>query len=83
MHLTAQQDDLINFGKLIMTMCCEFFLPGHLPLQAMEHIARHYSAELAELVRYLISKPDGNKGIDEVVRRTGPRILNEIDAAQR
>jgi PAB-dependent poly(A)-specific ribonuclease subunit 3 len=49
----------------------------------LEHIARHYSPDVKNLVMFLISKPGPLKSIDDVIRMLGPRILNELDAAQK
>jgi PAB-dependent poly(A)-specific ribonuclease subunit 3 len=49
----------------------------------LEHISRHYSPDVKNLVMFLISKPGPLKSIDDVIRMLGPRILNELDAAQK
>lgn len=80
-----QQEDLLSFGQLVISLTCDFFQPT-LPLSLpLEHISRHYSSDLSNLILYLISKPAQGqvKSIDEVVKMMGPRILNELDAVQR
>lgn len=80
-----QQEDLLSFGKLIISLTCDFFQPT-LPLSLpLDHISRHYSSDLSNLILYLISKPAQGKvkSIDEVIKMMGPRILNELDAVQR
>ncbi|GFZ47901.1 PAB1P-dependent poly(A)-nuclease [Saitozyma sp. JCM 24511] len=77
-----QQEDLVSFGKLVISMCCEFFQPGQHPAAPLDHIARHYSPDVKNLVLFLISKPQPIKSIDDVIRMLGPRILNELDAMQ-
>ncbi|AFR97394.1 PAB-dependent poly(A)-specific ribonuclease subunit PAN3 [Cryptococcus neoformans C23] len=79
-----QQEDLLSFGQLVISLTCDFFQPT-LPLSLpLEHISRHYSSDLSNLILYLISKPAQGqvKSIDEVVKMMGPRILNELDAVQ-
>jgi PAB-dependent poly(A)-specific ribonuclease subunit 3 len=66
-----------------MTLCCEFFVPGQHPAAPLDHIARHYSPDVKNLVMYLCGKPAGGKSIDEVVGILGLRILNEFDAMQK
>ncbi|WVR04775.1 hypothetical protein IAU60_001787 [Kwoniella sp. DSM 27419] len=77
-----QQEDLVSFGKLIISMCCDFFQPGQHPNIPLEHIQRNYSADVRNLVIFLISKPSPVKNIDEALKLMGPRILNELDAMQ-
>ncbi|WVQ79899.1 hypothetical protein IAT38_001999 [Cryptococcus sp. DSM 104549] len=77
-----QQEDLVSFGKLIISLCCEFFTPGLPPALPLEHIARHYSPDVKNLVMFLIGKPSIMKTIDEALKMMGPRILNELDAMQ-
>ena len=80
-----QHDDLVSLGKLIMTLCCEWFVPGQHPAAPLDHISRHYSPDVKNLVMYLCGKPPGPQGknIDEVVSILGLRILNEFDAMQK
>ncbi|GMK59263.1 hypothetical protein CspeluHIS016_0702780 [Cutaneotrichosporon spelunceum] len=79
-----QQEDLLNFGQLVMSLCADFFQPGHAQsvAQGLEYIGRAYSLDLKNLVGYLLGKPTALKTIDEVLRLAGPRILNELDALQ-
>jgi PAB-dependent poly(A)-specific ribonuclease subunit 3 len=78
-----QHDDLVSFGKLIMTLCCEWFVPGQHPAAPLDHISRHYSPDVKNLVMYLCGKPPSGKNIDEVISILGLRILNEFDAMQK
>ena len=83
-RLTTQHDDLVSLGKLIMTLCYEWFVPGQHPAAPLDHISRHYSPDVKNLVMYLCGKPpSGIKSIDEVVGILGLRILNEFDAMQK
>lgn len=67
----------------MISLCCEFFTPGQHPGPPLEHIARHYSPDVKNLVMFLISKPQALKSVDDVIRMLGARILNELDASQR
>lgn len=78
-----QHDDLVSLGKMIMTLCCEWFVPGQHPAAPLDHISRHYSPDVKNLVMYLCGKPPSGKSIDEVVSILGLRILNEFDAMQK
>ena len=74
---------MVSFGKLVITLSCEFFQPGQHPAAPLDHISRHYSPDVKNLVLFLISKPGPAKSVDEVIRMIGPRILNELDAMQK
>ncbi|TYJ55485.1 hypothetical protein B9479_003875 [Cryptococcus floricola] len=84
-----QQEDLMQFGKLIVSLASDLFQPS-MPQQslpaAVDHISRQYSPDMRDLVLWLITKPPGSgssgKTIDEVIKMMGPRILNELDAMQ-
>lgn len=80
--LPFQQEDLVSFGKLVISMACDFFTPGQHPAEPVEHIKRMYSPDVKNLVLYLISRPGPSKSIDEVIRMIGTRMLNEFDAMQ-
>ncbi|KAK1921730.1 poly(A)-specific ribonuclease [Papiliotrema laurentii] len=77
-----QQEDLVSLGKLILIMACEFFQVGLHPAGPLDHIARHYSPDVKNLVLFCLSKPNPGKNVDEVIKMIGPRILNELDAMQ-
>jgi len=81
--LSRQQEDLVSFGKLVISMACEFFAPGQHPAAPLDHVARNYSPDLKNVILFLISKPGPTKTIDDVVRILGPRMLNELDAMQK
>ncbi len=80
---TLQQEDLVSFGKLLISMACEFFDIGQHPAAPLDHIARHYSPDLKNVILFLISKPQPTKTVDDVIRMLGPRMLNELDAMQK
>jgi PAB-dependent poly(A)-specific ribonuclease subunit 3 len=76
-----QQEDLINFGQLIVSLACGSLLVGHNMPKAMDHLSRQYSADLKNVVAYLLSKPSSYKNIDDVISMMGPRMLQEINSA--
>ena len=82
-NLCPQQEDLVSFGKLVISMACEFFAPGQHPAAPLDHIARYYSPDLKDVIMFLISKPQPNKTVDDVIRMLGPRLLNELDGMQK
>lgn len=79
----TKQEDLVSFGKLVISMACEFFAPGQHPAAPLDHITRNYSSDLKNVILFLISKPQPNKTVDDVIRMLGSRMLNELDAMQK
>ena len=77
-----QQEDLLAFGKLIVSLACNSTQSIHTLPQSVELISRYYSADLKDVVLYLLSKPMATKTVDEVIRMIGPRILHEINSSQ-
>ncbi|CAO3616932.1 unnamed protein product [Mucor hiemalis] len=77
-----QQEDLLSFGKLIVALACNSMQSSvNLP-QSFEYLSRFYSPDLKNVALYLLSKPSSTKGIDEVFRLVGPRMLHEVNSAQ-
>ncbi|TPX51602.1 hypothetical protein SeMB42_g00074 [Synchytrium endobioticum] len=76
-----QQDDLFHFGQLIVACACGSLGSVHNLPKSLEHIGRHYSPDMKNVVAYLLSKPTMAKTIDDVVLMIGPRILHEINSA--
>jgi PAB-dependent poly(A)-specific ribonuclease subunit 3 len=77
-----QQEDLLSFGKLMIALACNSLQSFTDLAQSFEHIARFYSPDFKNLILYLLSKPQPNKNIDEVIVMIGPRILHEINCSQ-
>ncbi|KAJ9114415.1 hypothetical protein QFC20_001558 [Naganishia adeliensis] len=77
-----QQDDLLNFGKLLVSLCCGSTAAVHALSPALDHIQANYSPDFKSIIMYLIGKPSPTKSIDDILVMMGPRILNEFDAMQ-
>ncbi|KAI9351675.1 kinase-like domain-containing protein [Pilaira anomala] len=77
-----QQEDLLSFGKLIVTLACHSTKSSLNLSQSFEYIARFYSPDIKNLVLYLFSKPVHTKSIDNVFKLIGPRILHELNSSQ-
>ncbi|RHZ78795.1 hypothetical protein Glove_156g105 [Diversispora epigaea] len=73
-----QQDDLLNFGKLIISLACNSLSSVQNP-KSIDFISRHYSPDFKNVILYLLSKPSPTKSIDDVVTMIGTRILHEIN----
>lgn len=76
-----QQDDLLALGKLIIALGCGSTSSVHNLPKSVDHISRAYSAELKNVVLYLLSKPGPRKSIDEVLALAGPRVLDELNSS--
>ncbi|KAJ3192239.1 PAB-dependent poly(A)-specific ribonuclease subunit 3 [Irineochytrium annulatum] len=75
----AQHDDLIHFGHLVVALACGSLQAiNNLP-QSIEMLTHSHSADLKNMVLYLLSKPSNVKTIDDVIAMIGPRILHEIN----
>ncbi|OBZ82346.1 PAB-dependent poly(A)-specific ribonuclease subunit pan3 [Choanephora cucurbitarum] len=77
----CQQEDLLLFGKLILSLACHS-LPTTSLIQPMEYISRFYSADLKHVVLYLLAKPSSEKSMDDVFSMIGPRLLHELNSSQ-
>lgn len=84
-----QQEDLIQFGKLLVSLCCgttaaaaNVHHPNNLAA-SLESIQATYSPDVKLIIMYLLGKPGPGKGIDDVLVMLGPRLLNEFDAMQK
>ena len=80
------QDDLVNFGRLILGLATNTN-PAHLSnLKAsIDQMSRTYSIELRDTVVWLLSpqQPPQTKGIDEFLRGIATRIVTSFDESQQ
>ncbi|KAI9203946.1 uncharacterized protein BJ171DRAFT_507112 [Polychytrium aggregatum] len=76
-----QQEDLLHLGQLIVALCCGALGAVHNLAQSVEYIGRQYSADVRNVIMYLLSKPTTFKSIDDVITMMGPRLLTEINSA--
>ncbi|KAJ3170528.1 PAB-dependent poly(A)-specific ribonuclease subunit 3 [Geranomyces variabilis] len=76
-----QQEDLLHFGQLIVALACGSLHAIHNLPKSIDHIVRHNSIDLKNVILYLLSKPSSYKSVDDVVTMIGPRILHEINSA--
>ncbi|KAJ3387933.1 PAB-dependent poly(A)-specific ribonuclease subunit 3 [Entophlyctis sp. JEL0112] len=75
------QDDLVNFGRLIVSLACGSLGAVHNLTKSLETISKHYSAELKNVILALLSKRNSFKGIDDVLTMIMPKILQEANSA--
>ncbi|XJO76819.1 hypothetical protein BDV3_007295 [Batrachochytrium dendrobatidis] len=78
-----QQEDLRNFGKLIVSLAV-----GSLPAlqniqKCLDHIRKHFSPDLTTVVMYLLGNTPAIKSIDGILQLIASRLLDEMDSAFR
>ena len=71
--------DLISFGKLILTLGCRNVNASSLNLDTL---TRFYSADLSNIVAYLISS-EPEKSVSYILGILGTRLLTHIDSIQQ
>ncbi|CEP17331.1 hypothetical protein [Parasitella parasitica] len=76
-----QQEDLLSFGKLIISLACNTPVPAT-SMQSFDFMSRFYSPDLKNVAYYLLGKPTMSKSIDEVFVLIGPRLLHELNSSQ-
>ncbi|KAI8621102.1 hypothetical protein BC830DRAFT_1095808 [Chytriomyces sp. MP71] len=79
--LQFQQDDLVNFGRLIVALACGSLASVHNLPKSLEHISRSYSPDLKNVILLLLSKRNSYKSIDEVLGLMMPRVVQETSLA--
>ncbi len=79
--LQHQQEDLLNFGQLIVALGTGSLMATHNLQKSLELIGRQYSPDVKNVTMYLLSKPNTFKNVDELLSIMGPRILHEINNA--
>lgn len=52
-----QQEDLVMFGRLILGLCCNNTGAVNNIQKSLETVGRHFSAEVKNIIMYLLSKP--------------------------
>ena len=67
-----QQDDLTMFGALIFMLCCSNLGAMNNLQKAIDHLGRHYSADLKSVALFLISKGGPHKACFPVSYRQSP-----------
>ncbi|CAG9138211.1 unnamed protein product [Plutella xylostella] len=77
----AQQEDLRALGRLALSLCvrsptCD--LPA-----AMERVARTYSADLKNLILYLLSTSPARRSVTDLMPMIGARFYTQVEALQR
>ncbi|XP_043585940.1 PAN2-PAN3 deadenylation complex subunit PAN3 isoform X1 [Bombus pyrosoma] len=78
-----QQEDLIALGKLVLALACRSLLAVHRDnMQAsLELVARSYSADLRNLILYLLSN-QARRSVTDLMPMIGARFYTQLDAIQ-
>ncbi|GAA5966985.1 hypothetical protein JCM3765_004422 [Sporobolomyces pararoseus] len=76
-----QQEDLLSFGKLIISLACGSISAVHNLPKSVDHISRMYSPDLKNVVLYLLSKPGPRKTIEEVMTLMSIRVVDELNSS--
>jgi PAB-dependent poly(A)-specific ribonuclease subunit 3 len=77
-----QQDDLLQFGRLILSLSCGTMLASHNLRRSMDFVANKYSADIKNVLIYLLSKPVQYKSIDEAIQLLGHRLMGVLNDIQ-
>ena len=72
-----KHQDLISFGRLILTLGC-----GFLNASSLNSLTRFYSADLSNIVACLISS-EPEKSVSYILGILGARLLTHIDSIQQ
>ncbi|GAA6060894.1 hypothetical protein JCM10212_000177 [Sporobolomyces blumeae] len=76
-----QQEDLLSFGKLIISLACGSPSAVHNLPKSVDHISRMYSPDLKNVVLYLLSKPGPRKTVEEVMALMATRVVDELNSS--
>ncbi|KAL3878580.1 hypothetical protein ACJMK2_030916 [Sinanodonta woodiana] len=79
-----QQEDLISLGKVVLALACNNVLAIQRDnLQtSMELVARNYSADLKNLILYLLSNQNRPRSVNDIMPMIGARFYTQLDTAQ-
>ncbi|GJE92937.1 PAB-dependent poly(A)-specific ribonuclease subunit PAN3 [Phanerochaete sordida] len=74
-----QQEDLVMFGRLILSLCCSNLGAVNNPQKSLENVGRNYPQEIRNIIVYLMQKPNPLKTIRQVCDMTKSQMLQELD----
>ncbi|XP_050540009.1 PAN2-PAN3 deadenylation complex subunit PAN3 isoform X2 [Daktulosphaira vitifoliae] len=77
-----QQEDLTDFGKLLLALACRSLIAVHPDNLAtsIDLMARTYSSDIRNLIRYLLSSQ--RRHITELMPMIGARFYTQLDSVQ-
>ncbi|XP_075991510.1 poly(A) specific ribonuclease subunit PAN3 [Anticarsia gemmatalis] len=78
----AQQDDLTALGRLALALACRTIHCDNLAA-SMELVARTYSADLKNLILYLLSTSTARRSVTDLMPMIGARFYTQVEALER
>ncbi|KAI8052246.1 hypothetical protein BDF22DRAFT_687290 [Syncephalis plumigaleata] len=76
----AQQEDMLQFGQLLLSLACNSLNAVRFIPKSLEFLSSRYSPDMKNVIIYLLTKPYPMKSLDDVVTICGPRMLGEINS---
>ncbi|XP_013412688.1 PAN2-PAN3 deadenylation complex subunit pan3 isoform X1 [Lingula anatina] len=79
-----QQEDLVSLGKVVLALACNSVIGiqrEHIQT-SMELVARNYSADLKNLILYLLTNQNRMRSVNDIMPMIGARFYTQLDAAQ-
>ncbi|KAI8431093.1 hypothetical protein MSG28_001150 [Choristoneura fumiferana] len=78
----AQQEDLTALGRLALALACRTVHCDNLPA-SMDLVARTYSADLKNLILYLLSTSPARRSVTDLMPMIGARFYTQVEALER
>ncbi|KAI9143254.1 hypothetical protein BKA69DRAFT_1133639 [Paraphysoderma sedebokerense] len=80
----SNQEDLLAFGQLLVNLACSSLTATSSAnlKSSLENISRNFSAEFANFLAWLLSKPSSMKRIDDGVALISGRLMTEMDSCR-
>ncbi|XP_035225557.1 PAN2-PAN3 deadenylation complex subunit pan3-like isoform X3 [Stegodyphus dumicola] len=79
-----QQEDLMAFGKIVLALACNTLnaVKRNNLTSSLELVSRNYSADLRNLILYLLHNQTRPRSINDIMPMIGARFYTQLDAAQ-
>ncbi|XP_026757648.2 PAN2-PAN3 deadenylation complex subunit PAN3 [Galleria mellonella] len=78
----AQQEDLTALGRLALALACRTIHCDNLSA-CMDLVARTYSADLKNLILYLLSTSTARRSVTDLMPMIGARFYTQVEALER
>ncbi|XP_074649984.1 PAN2-PAN3 deadenylation complex subunit pan3-like [Tubulanus polymorphus] len=79
-----QQEDMVSLGKVVLALACNSVMGiqrEHLQA-SVDLVARNYSADLKNLILYLLSNHNRIRSVNDIMPMIGARFYTQLEAAQ-
>lgn len=79
-----QQEDLMALGKIVLALACNTLSACKRTnlTSSLELVSRNYSADLRNLILYLLHSQSRPRSINDIMPMIGARFYTQLDAAQ-